>query len=146
MTILKRRVGALLFSLVAAAVLLAAGCSSSNKSSSGSSTSAPSTLPVPSSSSTEATSSGNGASAAPTKVTIKDFAFGPKSVTVKVGQSVEFTNTDGVTHTATSTSGAFDTGDLDSGASKAVTFAHAGTFPYHCSIHNSMTGTVTVTN
>jgi plastocyanin len=38
----------------------------------------------------------------------------------------------------------WDTGILASGASATITFPTAGTFPYHCSIHPDMLGTVDV--
>jgi plastocyanin len=56
------------------------------------------------------------------------------------------TNNDGVTHTFTSVSGpaAFNSGQLGKGASASVTFTKAGGYSYHCSIHTSMTGSITV--
>lgn len=36
--------------------------------------------------------------------------------------------------------------DLAQGGSYAHTFANAGTYPYHCARHTSMTGTVTISN
>lgn len=82
------------------------------------------------------------AMAADTSVTISGFAFGPASVTVAVGDTVTWTNADGVGHTATGSG--FDTGSLANGASASVTFQAAGTFAYHCAIHPAMTGTVVV--
>jgi plastocyanin len=76
-------------------------------------------------------------------VTIAGFAFDPTTITVQVGDSVTWTNQDSTAHTATA-SGAFDTGNIASSASKSITFATAGTFAYHCTIHPTMTGTVVV--
>jgi plastocyanin len=76
-------------------------------------------------------------------VTIACFAFDPASVTVQVGDSVTWTNQDSTAHTATA-AGAFDTGNIASGASATVTFDTAGTFAYACSIHPTMTATVVV--
>ena len=89
---------------------------------------------------------GASAPAAGSAVTIKDFAFGPAALTVTVGTSVTWTNLDSATHTVT-----FDTGNVGSdhlgmGATYSRTFTAAGTFAYHCAIHTSMTGTITVTN
>jgi plastocyanin len=109
--------------------------------------------------------SGSGASAtqtptsaptAPNQVSILSQAapyFGPNSLTVRAGETVTFTNTDFVLHTATSISsandptpdGVFDTGLLANGESKQVKFDAAGTYEYFCSIHPQMRGTVTVT-
>jgi uncharacterized protein (TIGR03382 family) len=82
--------------------------------------------------------------AADQAVSISGFAYSPASVTVSVGDSVTWTNNDGATHTATADGGSFDTGNIGNGASKAVTFATAGTFAYHCAIHSAMHGTVVV--
>jgi len=80
--------------------------------------------------------------AATRHVTIAGFAYSPNPVTVNVGDTVTWTNNDGVGHTATGSG--FDTGTISAGASKSVTFDSAGTFAYHCTIHPSMTGTVVV--
>ncbi len=77
-------------------------------------------------------------------VTIASFAFSPASVSVSVGDTVVFVNNASVAHTATATDGSFDTGTIQPGGSASVTFTSAGTFSYLCSIHTSMTGTVTV--
>jgi plastocyanin len=82
------------------------------------------------------------------KVDIQDFAFGPEAITVKAGTTVTWTNSDTAVHTATSTAGAptpFDTGEIAPGKTATVTFDKAGTYSYHCDIHNYMTGTVVVT-
>src|SRR5262245_60348026 len=77
-------------------------------------------------------------------VKIVGFAFAPDSVTVKVGDTVQWTNGDGATHTATADDGTWDTGNISGGSSASVTFDTAGTFAYHCAIHSSMHGTVVV--
>ena len=79
-------------------------------------------------------------------VTINNFAFSPTPLTVPVGTKVMWTNQQTqVPHTVTSDSGAFDSGTLQSGASFSFTFAQAGTFAYHCTIHPNMHGMVIVT-
>jgi plastocyanin len=75
---------------------------------------------------------------------IKDFAFSPQTVTVKVGGAVTWTNGDGFAHSVKSADGSFVSQDLPPGQSFTATFAAPGTFPYICGIHNSMTGTVVV--
>jgi plastocyanin len=79
-------------------------------------------------------------------VTISNYSFGPATLTVKVGTTVKWTNQDTVAHTVTSDSGVFDSGNLPQGQSFSYTFATAGTYPYHCTYHAMMTGTVVVTN
>ncbi|WP_327366011.1 cupredoxin domain-containing protein [Streptomyces sp. NBC_01217] len=80
------------------------------------------------------------------RVTIKDFAFGPARLTVAPGTLITVVNEDSATHTVTATSGkAFDTGDVASG--RTVTFTapdKAGTYPYICTIHPYMKGSLTV--
>ena len=84
-----------------------------------------------------------GALAADSGVTIAGFAFSPQSITIDVGDTVTWTNNDDVDHTATGSG--FDTSTITSGGGTAtVTFATAGTFQYHCTIHPSMTGTIVV--
>jgi plastocyanin len=52
---------------------------------------------------------------------------------------------DSVAHTATaSSSGGFDSGDLNQGQSYSHMFTTAGTYKYICDIHQYMQGTVVV--
>jgi plastocyanin len=87
---------------------------------------------------------GGAALAADHAVAISGFAFSPKTITVTVGDTVTWTNSDSTAHTATADDGSFDTGTVGNGATGSATFATAGTFAYHCKIHASMTGTITV--
>ena len=78
-------------------------------------------------------------------VDIANFAFGPKDIQAKVGQTITFTNKDSAPHTATATEGAkFDSGQLDQGKSFSYTAKKAGTIQFVCSFHPNMTGTITV--
>ena len=79
-------------------------------------------------------------------VSIVDFAFNPKTITIPVGTTVRWTNNGSAPHTVTSTSSpkAFDSGTLNSGDTFQHTFTTAGQFPYRCNIHPSMTGMVIV--
>jgi plastocyanin len=81
------------------------------------------------------------------KVTISNYAFSPKSLTVSVGTTVTWTNEDSVPHTVTVTSGPvkFDSGLLQKGQSWSYTFRTAGSYSYYCSVHPDMTGSVAVT-
>jgi plastocyanin len=100
-----------------------------------------------------ACSSNSGAPATSTKanpssasaITIQSFAFSPKTVTVAPGTTVTVTNKDQVAHTVTSASGGFNTGDIDAGASKTFKApSKPGRYPYICSIHQFMMGTLVV--
>ncbi len=79
-----------------------------------------------------------------TAVAIKNFAFSPNPLQAKVGDPITVTNQDSTAHTITADDHSFDTGNLDGGASKTIQLGAAGTFKYHCNIHNYMTGTLTV--
>ena len=91
-------------------------------------------------------------------VSIVDFSFSPTPLTVKVGTTVEWSNTGGVAHTVTADDASFVSGQLASptgggvygggsaGGSYSHVFGAVGTYTYHCSNHPTvMMGTVTVT-
>jgi plastocyanin/predicted lipoprotein with Yx(FWY)xxD motif len=77
-------------------------------------------------------------------VHIARYAFGPAALTVKVGATVTWTNKDGPSHTVTADHGTFNSGDIATGGTFKKTFSKAGTYTYHCSIHPSMSGSITV--
>ena len=79
-------------------------------------------------------------------VKIISFAFSPSSLSVRTGTRVTFKNQDPTFHTVTADGGLFNSGDLATGQSFSFTFMSRGSFGYHCSIHPSMKGTVTVTS
>jgi len=76
-------------------------------------------------------------------ITVKDFAFQPNTVTIRVGDTVTWANADTTTHTVTS-NGNWDTGGFAPGTSRSITFGTAGTYPYFCNLHSIMFGTVVV--
>ena len=79
-------------------------------------------------------------------VLIQNFSFKPAHITIKRGTRVTWINKDMTKHTATASNGAFDSGVLRPGQSYSHTFKTAGrTNKYHCEIHHSMRGSVTVT-
>jgi plastocyanin len=77
-------------------------------------------------------------------VTISNMAFSPSSLTVTVGTTVTWTNNDGMDHTVTSTTGAFDSGNLAAGGKFSHAFGAVGSFAYRCTIHAGMSGTIVV--
>ena len=87
---------------------------------------------------------GGDAAAGGTEIVISGFAFS-EDITVPVGTTVTVRNDDGAAHTFTADDGSFDSGSIAGGATFEFTFTEAGTFPFHCNIHPSMTGTITVT-
>ena len=76
--------------------------------------------------------------------TLGNRAFTPDEVTVNTGTTVVWTNTDSVAHTSTANGNAWNSGVVSPGGRFSVTFQNAGTFPYHCTIHPGMVGTVVV--
>ncbi len=86
-----------------------------------------------------------GAVATGAKIEIKSMKHSPSVLTVKPGAVVTVTNGDLAGHTVTSDTGLFDTGIVSNG--KSVTFTAPmtpGSYPYHCTPHPSMTGTLVV--
>jgi plastocyanin len=80
----------------------------------------------------------------PNQVFMQGNAFNPTTITVSVNTTITWTNKDGVTHTVTSTTGLFDSGSINTNGTYSRQFTTAGSFPYKCTIHPSMTGTVIV--
>lgn len=93
-------------------------------------------------------SAGNNNSGAGTpaanEVWIQQMAFSPATITVAPNTTVKWLNKDGTAHTVTSTTGAFDSGNIGVGGSYSRQFTTTGSFPYRCNFHSSMTGTVVV--
>src|ERR1700730_9553568 len=83
-------------------------------------------------------------SAANVAVKIDNFVFGPQAITVPVGTTVTWTNSDDTPHTAVSTDGVFKSKVMDTDERFSYTFTKAGTYSYYCSVHPKMTGQVVV--
>jgi plastocyanin len=77
-------------------------------------------------------------------VTMSSTSFAPADLTVKAGDTVVWMNKDFFPHTATSKSGGFDSSDIVSGKSWKYVAKKKGDFPYICSIHPTMKGTLHV--
>ncbi len=77
-------------------------------------------------------------------IVIKNFAFSPATVEVPAGTVITFDNQDTTAHTATSTDGAFDSGNLNPGESYSITLDKPGTYTYTCTYHPNMKGTIVV--
>lgn len=111
----------------------------------------PSTAAVSEAPPASAAAGGCTADSAPATValSIKDFAFSPGTITVKVGDVLGWKNDDGAAHTATLDDGSCDTGRIGGGSTGNRTFvfgadAAGKTFSYHCAIHSRMTATIVV--
>ena len=77
-------------------------------------------------------------------VAIKDFKFGPPSLSVARGTTVTWTNRDEEPHTITSETGAFTSAGLSFGDTFTQTFTKPGTYTYFCALHPQMRATVVV--
>ncbi len=70
--------------------------------------------------------------------------FRPTTITINVGDTVTWRNTDDVPHTSTQDDGVWDSGTLNPGEEFSFTFEEAGTYSYFCEFHPGMVGTVVV--
>jgi plastocyanin len=71
-------------------------------------------------------------------------AFVPGDLNIAVGTMVTWMNTDSIPHTSTSDAAGWNSGIVSPGGQFSFAFQTAGTFPYHCTIHPGMVGTVVV--
>jgi plastocyanin len=71
-------------------------------------------------------------------------AYDPGEVSVSVGGTVTWMNTDTVSHTSTSNGSGWNSGIIAPGRQFSAAFSTRGTFQYHCAIHPGMVGTVVV--
>jgi plastocyanin len=69
--------------------------------------------------------------------------FTPETVNINAGESVTWQNFSGMKHTSTSDQLGWDQ-TVDNGLLFTRVFLTAGSYPYHCSIHPGMRGTVVV--
>src|ERR1043166_5603046 len=75
-------------------------------------------------------------------VGMKNMKFSPATIEIKKGDTVEWKNDDITPHTATAAT--FDSGSIASDAAWRHTFTQAGSFPYKCTFHPEMKGTVII--
>ncbi len=93
----------------------------------------------------------DGAGGGENQISLAGTAFSPETITIAVGETIEFTNDDGRSHrivegeNGTEVSDpAFEAVSLASGDTGGVTFTEAGTYQLTCTIHSSMAMTVIV--
>jgi plastocyanin len=78
-------------------------------------------------------------------ISIDNFIFAPKTVMVKAGTKVTWTNHDDIVHGIASSSNAFaKSGALDTDDSFSFTFTTPGTYQYFCYLHPQMVGSIVV--
>jgi plastocyanin len=78
------------------------------------------------------------------RAAVEDFVFVPARIEVSAGTTIVWTNRGQVTHTVTADDGSFESGNIDPGKQRGLTFARAGTFPFHCTPHPFMKGVIVV--
>ena len=84
------------------------------------------------------------ARAASHTVRINNRKFSPSKLTIKAGDTVTWSNEDGMDHTATAADKSWSTDSLSSGQSGSITFAQKGEYRYICRWHPGMTGKIVV--
>lgn len=82
------------------------------------------------------------------QITVTNFKFEPKTLTVNEGDTVTWDNTEGL-HTIKSDTEAFVSKNLKAGEKFSYQFTKAGKYPYHCGFHGGkggadMAGTIVV--
>jgi plastocyanin len=87
---------------------------------------------------------GETAAAGAVAVSIKDFSFEPAAISARVGQVISFTNTGFEPHNAALLTGACSTKTLRTGERDGLLFTAIGSYPFKCTIHTQMTGTITI--
>ncbi len=78
------------------------------------------------------------------RVNMKDLAFSPATLRIKVGQTVEWVNGDPLTHTVAADDKSWGSGFVNQNGRYRHRFTAAGSFPYHCEPHPQMRATVIV--
>ena len=77
-------------------------------------------------------------------ITIDNFTFSPKELTVAVGTTVKWVNHDDIPHTIVEKKTTFRSKALDTDDSYSFTFTSAGDFDYFCGLHPHMVGKIIV--
>ena len=79
------------------------------------------------------------------RVMIELLKYSPATIEIGQGQTIEWANNDLTPHTVTTEGGGeLNSGSIEAGASWSHTLLQPGTFPYYCTFHPEMKGTVIV--
>jgi plastocyanin len=129
---MRRRIGHIVFfSVILLTGIILASCTSGGSGSSATTTTSAGT----------GTTTGSGTTV---QVIMNNRSYDPATVTIKAGDTVTWVNQDAPQHDVVADNGEFKSDLFDKGGTFSFTFSTAGTYPYHCSIHPGMTGTVIV--
>ncbi|HYQ92320.1 MAG TPA: cupredoxin family copper-binding protein [Candidatus Competibacteraceae bacterium] len=77
-------------------------------------------------------------------IVIQNYIFSPEKLTVVAGTKVTWVNHDQVPHTVVEKDQQFHSSALDTDDRYSLTFTTPGVYPYFCTLHPTMTGTITV--
>ncbi|HEY7479684.1 MAG TPA: cupredoxin family copper-binding protein [Gemmatimonadales bacterium] len=75
---------------------------------------------------------------------VQDFTFRPRRMEIAAGTTVVWTNGGQMVHTVTAEDGSFDTGQIEPGGRREITFSQAGTYSFRCTPHPFMRGEIVV--
>jgi plastocyanin len=75
---------------------------------------------------------------------VEDFLFRPARLEVAAGTTIVWINNGQVIHTVTAEDGSFESGPIEPGGQRSMTFSRRGTFPFHCTPHPFMRGVIAV--
>ena len=77
------------------------------------------------------------------EATVENSTWGP--VSAKVGDVITWSNSDSVPHKVALDDGSCTmANNITTDAPQSLSFTQAGSFPFHCTVHPSMKGTITV--
>jgi plastocyanin len=85
-----------------------------------------------------------GAQAGGKTISIKDFKYNPADMAVKVGETVNVTNSDDAPHTLTAKDGSFDV-TVPAKGQATLTVPKAGSHPYSCTFHPNQHNPASIT-
>jgi plastocyanin len=88
-------------------------------------------------------SDSDGGDAEVKEIAMHNQMYEPSTTTVTKGTILRFEAHD-TTHTAQTSDGAYNSGDIAQGSQKDITMDKTGTFVFHCRFHSKMQLTVTV--
>lgn len=100
--------------------------------------------PAPAAAATTPSAPAPAEGAATFRAGMRNFAYTPGRIEVTAGTTVEWKNEDAMAHTVTAADGSFDSGAVEPGAVWRRTFDTPGTYPFACTPHPFMQGTVVV--
>ena len=79
------------------------------------------------------------------KADVAEFKFQPETINAKVNDVISWTNGDSAPHGVALDDGNVEcTKKIAGGSSGGTVFTKAGTYPFHCSVHSNMKGTIVI--